>query len=150
MRPPAMLLGGAFALALGLQAAQSPFSGTWKLNLAKSTTPPHSETVHVEADDNGIKMSDDMVDSTGQPTNVSFDAKFDSKDYPVTGNPEWDSIAFQRVDANTLKAIARKGGQLAAEYTLTVSKDGRTTTIDYIETDAQGKKVSGSAVYDKQ
>src|SRR5262245_59793832 len=150
MRHVATLLAATFALSLGLQAARSPFSGTWKLNSTKSTTPPHSETIHVEADDNGINVSDDVVDTTGQPMTISYDAKFDGKDYPVTGNPEWNSIAFQRVDANTLKATAKKGGQVTAEYTLTVSKDGQTTTVDYIETDAEGKKVKGSAEYDKQ
>jgi hypothetical protein len=66
--------------------------------------------------------------------------------YHEPGNPDWDSIAFQRVDANTLKATAKKGGQVAAGDTLTVSKDGQTTTIDYVETDTQGKKVKGTAV----
>jgi hypothetical protein len=46
---------------------------------------------------------------------------------PSPGNPDWDSIAFQRVDANTLKATAKKGGQVAAGDTLSVSKDGQTT-----------------------
>jgi hypothetical protein len=41
-----------FALCFGLQAAQSPFSGTSKLNVTKSTISPPSprhETVHVNA-----------------------------------------------------------------------------------------------------
>ena len=78
------------ALSLALFAAESPFSGTWKLNLAKSKLPPpapQSDIAKVDADDNGLKFSEDITDDKGQSVKVTFEAQFDGKNYPVTGDP---------------------------------------------------------------
>ena len=143
-----------FALSFGLKAAQSPFSGTWKLNPTKSTISapsPRSETIHAEADDNGIELNGEAVDpATGKPTKSGYKAKFDGRDYPVAGDPRTDSIALQRIDANTLKATTKKGGKVISEYTAIVSKDVRTITVNYTETDAQGNSYKGSDVYERQ
>jgi hypothetical protein len=50
----------------------------------------------VDADDNSIKVTDDITDAKGQPMKCSYDDKFDGKDYPVTGAPDWDSVSFER------------------------------------------------------
>ena len=149
LRVVSLMLG----LSLSLLAAESPFSGTWRLNLEKSKmTPPHpkAEIVHVDADDNGIKVTDDVTDSQGQPIKVSYEAKFDSNDYPATGTPDFDSVSFQRVNSNTLKGKTKKAGKVVGDYTIVVSKDGKTTTVNYTETGPAGKPIKGSTVYDKQ
>jgi len=141
-----------FALSLSLLAAESAFTGTWKLNLEKSKmTPPFpkGEIVRVDADDNGIKVTDDVTDSNGQPLKVSYEAKFDGKDYPAT-SPDFDSVAFQRVNTHTLKAKSKKAGKAVGEYTIAVSGDGKTTTVNYTEMGPNGTPIKGSAVYDKQ
>jgi hypothetical protein len=146
------LLPVVLAMSLCLFAAESPFSGTWKLNPDKSKMSPpapKSETVVVEADDNGLKLSDDIVDDKGQPMKVSYEAKFDGKNYPVTGDPNSDSISFQRVNTNTLKGTTKKAGKITSRATIVVSKDGKSTTVNYTEY-PEGKPVKGMAVYDKQ
>jgi Insect cuticle protein len=143
-----------FVLSFGLQAAQSPFSGTWKLNPTKSTISapsPRGEIVQVTADENSIEVASDVLDPvSSKTTKSSYKAAFDGKDYPVTGDPREDSIAFQRIAANTLKATAKKGGKVVGEYTFVVSADGRTTTVNYTETDSEGNTYKGSEVYEKQ
>jgi hypothetical protein len=143
-----------FVLSCGLQAAQSPFSGTWKLNPTKSTISapsPRGEIIQVKADENSIEVTSDVADPVSDKTiKSSYKAAFDGKDYPVIGDPHEDSIAFHRIDANTLKATAKKGGKSVAEYTLVVSADGRTTTVNYTETDSEGNTYKGSDVYEKQ
>jgi len=137
---------------LVLFAAESPFSGTWKLNAAKSKLPPpavKSETAVVAADDNGLKFTNDVIAADGQQVKVSYEAKFDGKDYPVTGDPSTDSISYQRVNANTLKGTAKKDGKVAGTFTLTVSKDGKVTIVEFVD-NSQEKPVKGVAVYDKQ
>ena len=137
---------------LVLFAAESPFSGTWKLNAAKSKLPPpavKSETAVVAADDNGLKFTNDVIAADGQQVKVSYEAKFDGKDYPVTGDPSTDSISYQRVNANTLKGTAKKDGKVAGTFTLTVSKDGKVTVVEFVD-NSQEKPVKGVAVYDKQ
>ena len=94
------LLAVLFTLSLALFAAGSPFSGTWKLDRAKSTPPePKSDIAVVDVDDNGIRFSEDVVDDKGQPLKISYEAKFDGKDYPVTGVPDTDSVSYRRVNA---------------------------------------------------
>jgi hypothetical protein len=141
-------------LSVGLQAAQSPFSGTWKLNPTKSTISapsPRGEIILVSADEKSIEVASEVVDpGSGKTTKRSYKAGFDGNDYPVTGDPREDSIAFQRIDANTLKATAKKGGKVVGEYTFVVSADGRTTTVNYTERDREGNPYKGSDVYEKQ
>jgi hypothetical protein len=151
MRPLRALLV-VFVMSLGVLAAESPFSGTWKLNLSKSkmSPPPQSETVQVDADDNSIKVIAEGINDKGQSMTTGYEANFDGKDYPMTGIREGESISFQRIDANTLKATVRKNGKVIGGYTVVVSTDGKTTTVNYTETDEQGKEITGSAVYDKQ
>ena len=71
-------------------ASDSPFSGTWKLN------PKEGEaiisTARVEADNGHLKLEQDFVDAKGKSSTVKFDAKFDSKDYPSSGDDGFDSI----------------------------------------------------------
>jgi len=89
-----------FALSVGLLAAESPFSGTWKLNVGKSKMippAPQGETVVVDANENSIKVTDDIIDAKGQPMKLSYEAKFDGKDYPATGSPDMDSVSFKRI-----------------------------------------------------
>ena len=138
----------------GLQAAQSPFSGTWKLNPTKSTISapsPRSEVIQVKADENSIEVASDVPDRvSGKTTKASYKAAFDGKDYPVSGDPRVDSIAFQRLDATKLKATAKKDGKVVGEYTFVVSADGGATTVNYIESDSDGNVYKGSEVYEKQ
>ena len=146
------VLGIILVTSLVLFAAESPFSGTWKLNAAKSKLPPpavKSETAVVDADDNGLKFTNDVIAADGRQVKVSYEAKFDGKDYPVTGDPSTDSISYHRVNANTLKGTAKKDGKVAGTFTATVSKDGKVTTVEFVD-NSQEKPVKGVAVYDKQ
>lgn len=82
----APLLHGANACAD--TAAQDPFTGTWKLNLAKSTLPqpsPQSLTSYIECDGTWLSVREEIVDAEGQSHTVTGKAAFDGKDYPVVG-----------------------------------------------------------------
>ena len=72
-------------------AADNPFVGTWKLNLAKSKyasgPAPKGETWKIEAQDNGQKDTFDGIDANGKPYHVQASPKYDGKDYPVAGDP---------------------------------------------------------------
>ena len=139
-------------LSLSLFAAESPFSGTWKLNTAKSHfsgPAPKSSTANVQADDQSLNLKQELVDDKGQTSNISVDAKFDGKDYPVTGDPDTDSMAFQRINDRELKITYKKAGQVTGRSVVIVSKDGKTTTLkgtDYKDGKPTGH---GSAVYDR-
>lgn len=67
-------------------------------------------------------MNEDIIMDKGESLKISYEARFDGKDYPVTGDPS-DSVSYQRVSANTLKGKSTKGGKVATDATIVVSKD---------------------------
>jgi len=116
------------ALALNVSAAAADKqSGTWKMNPAKSTyspgPAPKSITVKVDSDADNIKLSSDGIDAAGNPTHVEFTAKYDGKDYPITGVPNADTIALKRIDARTTESTAKKAGEVVMIVRSVVSKD---------------------------
>ena len=76
--------------------------------------------------------------------------KYDGKDCLVTGAP-WDTVALKQVDANTLTFTVRQAsGKFHATGRTVVSKDGKVMTTTGSGTDADGKAISVTLVYDKQ
>ena len=143
----------AFALNLAA-AAPDQHSGTWKLNPAKSSyspgPAPKSNTVTINSDADNIKLSSDGIDATGNPTHVEYTAKYDGKDYPITGVPNVDTVALERPDANTIRSTMKKGDQVVMTVTSVISKDGNTRTSTFKGKNAQGQDVNNVVVYDKQ
>ncbi len=148
-----VLLLAALALAVTAAAADQ-HSGTWKMNPAKSKyspgPAPKSTTVKVEADEKGVEIDAKIVNADGSPAHVEYDAKFDGKDYPVTGLPYADTVSVKRIDANTIEATMKKGGQVTMIVTTKVSEDGKTRTSTFKGKDAEGHVVHNVVVSDKQ
>jgi len=131
----------------------SPIMGTWKLNEAKSKfTPgaPKNHTVVYEAAGDNIKVTVDGVDSEGKPTHNEWTGKFDGKDYPLTGDSMSDSRSYKKINGNTMELTNKKDGKPTVTARIVVSADGKTRTVTLHATDPKGKKVSETAVYEKQ
>ena len=135
-------------------AQTDPIIGTWKLNLAKSKfspgPPPKSRTVTYEAVGQGFKITTKGADAEGKTFEYQFTANYDGKDYPVTGNPDWDTIAFKRIDAYTTETNRKKAGKVVSTNTRVVSKDGKTQTQREKGVNAKGEKFSYTWVFEKQ
>jgi hypothetical protein len=147
---------GLFALT-SLASAQSkdPFVGNWRMNVAKSKyTPgpaPKSITSTYEAAGKGYKVSVKNEPASGAVQQYSYTSNLDGADAPVTGNnPNADTIAVKRIDANTLELVSKKGGKVTTTQRNVVSADGKTRTVTTTGTDAQGQKVNNVAVFEKQ
>src|SRR6266702_5810772 len=124
-----VLLLGALALAVtAAPAAQQ--SGTWKMTPDKSKyspgPAPKNSTVTIEADENGVKINAQGTNADGRELHVQYDAKFDGKDYPVTGLAYSDTVSVKRIGADTRESTMKKGGQVMRTVTSKVSKDGKT------------------------
>jgi hypothetical protein len=143
------------ALALNVFAAAADRqSGTWKMDPAKSKYSPgpaaQSNTVKIDSDADGIKLSSDGIDGAGNPTHVEYTAKYDGKDYPVTGFPNATTIALERPNASTIRSTLKKDGQVVMTVTSVISKDGKTRTSTFTGKNAQGQDVNNIVVYNKQ
>jgi hypothetical protein len=133
--------------------ASNPSLGTWKLNEAKSKIvagTPKNLTVTYTADGENIKGTIDGVDGEGKPTHNEWTGKFDGKDYPVTGDPNSDTRAIKQIDEHNYNLTVKKGGKATMTGKAVISPDGKTRTLTISGTDASGKKVTSTAVYDKQ
>ncbi len=127
--------------------------GTWKLNEAKSKLAPglaKNTTVVVEAVGDDMKVTVDGIDRDGKPAHNEWTGKFDGKNYPVTGDPDSDARSYKKIDDRTLQLALKKGGKVTLNGQIVVSADGKTRTVSLSGTDAAGKKVKSTAVYDKQ
>lgn len=143
----------AYLLAIGLSAADDPFSGTWKLNLAKSKLPPplvQSQIVRIEANAESIRMTEDIVDAEGKPVHITLEARFDGKFYPVKGSHLADAVSFRRVDRRTLESKVQKDGKVVETEKVVLSRDGKSMTATFTGTDSKGAKITGVAVVDRQ
>jgi hypothetical protein len=131
----------------------SPQMGTWKLNEAKSKFAPgapKNHTVVYEAAGDNVKVTVDGTDADGKALHNEWTGKFDGKDYPVTGDPMFDTRAYKQVNDHTLDMTIKKDGKVTMTGKIVVSADGKTRTVTTSGTDAKGKKVKVTAVYDKQ
>jgi hypothetical protein len=148
-----MVAFGAFTLSSAARAADT-LSGTWKLDVAKSTyspgPAPKSNTVKVESSEKEFKVDAKGEDAEGKPTHVHYEAKFDGKDYKVSGIAYADMVSVKRIDANTVESTLKKGGQVMMTVTTTVSADGKTRTTTFKGKNDKGQDVNNVAVYEKE
>jgi hypothetical protein len=152
-----LTLGGVLAVIVPIAnlsgQATDPAAGTWELNLEKSKfspgPPPKSLTRTYEVTRAGVKYTAKGIDADGKPTLVQFTAKYDGKDYPVTGSPDFDAISLKRIDAFKSEATLKKAGKVVQTITRVVSQDSETLTLTVKGTNAKGQTVNDVLVFDK-
>jgi hypothetical protein len=135
-------------LIAGTSAAQqtNPRIGKWKLK----QEPPAVNIMTYEAAGQGMKVTVDAVNASGQKTHWTYTTMFDGKDAPITGNPNADSAAVTKKDETTNEIVYKKDGKVTQTATNVISPDGKTVTVTFHRTDAQGKPVTNVAVYERQ
>ena len=132
--------------------ADDAFTGTWKLNEAKSKIgagAAKNTTVVYETSGDDVKVTVEGTNAEGQATHSEWTGKFDGKDYPVTGDATSDSRAYTKVNDHTLRFTAKKDGKVTLAGRIVVAADGKTRTV-HTTSDVKGKKVNSTAVYEKQ
>jgi hypothetical protein len=116
-----------------MMRAQSPFDGTWKINL-KSAQMPTKPDVYLIQD--GMYHCKTCV--------PPIDVKADGQDHAVTGHPYYDSIAVKIVDDRTLEETDKKNGKIVATSKVVVSADGKTSTFEFSDSsNSSGAPVTG-------
>jgi hypothetical protein len=153
----ALLIGSVvtFGSALVVAAdAPDPIVGKWTLNLEKSKfspgPAPKSQTRTYSQSAEGTSVSISGVAADGSPISQQATYKYDGKDYPFKGSPDFDSLSLKRVAANTVKATLKRGGKVVGTTTRTISADGKVLTLASKGTDAKGAAYDDVDVLDKQ
>ena len=128
-------------------AGPDPQAGTWKMNVARSTfvnggPNPKGETVVIEEVDGGLKVTS----SAG----FQYTAKYDGKDYPMTGSAAANGVALRRMDPNTIETVRKKDGKVITSNITFISMDGKTRSNVFQGKNAQGESITWIAVFDKE
>jgi hypothetical protein len=131
--------------------------GSWKRNIGKSKANPpmanpyKSVTMIREASGDSVKVTSTGMREDGTAVNWSYTVKYDGKEYPVTGNAQFDTVSMKQVDANTYTTVfSKKGGKYHTTSRTVVSKDGKTSTLTMKGTNADGKPFTQTIVNEKQ
>jgi hypothetical protein len=136
------------AMSLALVAADSQFTGTWKLNVAKSKfspgPAPKSQTVTIQQDG---KVTVTGVDATGQPISWSYTANGDGP-ATITGLPN-SSVIVNRIDDRNRENTWKMNGGSSTGHAA-IAKNGKTMKYTLKGTDAKGETVHDVEIYERQ
>jgi hypothetical protein len=114
--------------------AADPVVGSWTLDVAKSKFSPgpalkSATRVYTESA-NGVSLDGKTVAADGKEGSLHVGPyKAGGKSYPVTGNPDADSVTPKSVDARTWDFTLTKDGKVVATVHRVVSADGKTLTV---------------------
>ena len=98
--------------------AQSPFDGTWKVDLSKTKLPKKPDVFLLQ---NGTYE----CKSCNPPVSVKADGTFQA----ISGDPYRDMLMVKAVDDKHVEMASQKGGKDVGKATRTVSDDGNSMTI---------------------
>ena len=140
--------------------APQPLTGTWKLNLPKSTFDPADLTapglvVTYEVRGDTVTASLDGVDSSGHAVHSEYTAAFDGRERPVKGTidgkpaPDQGMVSWKRIDSRTYEVVNRNG-QAIATRRIVVAADGKSRTTTIAGRDAQGRPIHHVMFFDRQ
>ena len=118
-----LVLAAAFAVV----AADLPYAGKWKINLAKSD---FGETTLTFAQTGSGQM---QYTADG----LSYTFRIDGKDYPSLFGR---TAAWKQIDANTWETTSKLNGKLLSTITRKLSADGSTLTVE-----SKGPKPAGGS-----
>jgi hypothetical protein len=105
-----------------LAVAQSPFDGTWKVDMNKVDFPKKPDVYLVQ---NGMYECKSCV--------PAIKVKADGQDQPVSGHPYFDSVAVKVINDHEIEETDKKDGKVVGTVTTTVSSDGKTATFDFTD-----------------
>ena len=110
---------GLFLLAVPASLlAQSGFDGTWIVDFQAAM--PSKVNVWV--------LRDGMYSCTS--CSPAIEVKADGKDQPVQGQP-FDTIRVEVVDAQTVREVEKKNGEIVSDEKFSLSDDGETATDEF-------------------
>jgi len=112
-------------------------SGHWKATkIQNQNAASNTMTTKASADGLTVKYANGM----------GYDAKFDGKDYPVTGDPGGTMVSLKKKSASTIVETDKRAGKVIEVDTMTVSADGKTMKVDW---DNHQQHRKGSYVMEK-
>jgi hypothetical protein len=152
-----------FAFAPVVSFGADMFSGTWRINLEKSTyspgpPPKGPSTAQFKSVDNGIHVVLASVNATGHKTLFEYTVYFDGKEYPVTStlddqptaNAPTIMVSAKKIDDYTFEVTQKNNGAVVGLTKVVVAKDGKTHIATQTGTNGRGQTVANKIYLEKQ
>jgi len=139
-----------------LLAADNPFVGTWKLNVAKSKFTPGTAfkeaTVTFETAGDQMKRTFVGTNADGQQINEDSTIAWDGKPHKIEAPPNPPiMVTVKKVDENTLDVtVETADGKLLDTVKAVVATDGKSITVTNKGEDEKGRKLDNTEVFEKQ
>jgi hypothetical protein len=108
--------------------ADSPFEGTWRIDLSTTQSPNMSSRASANLQTFTFKSTPGGLMYSDSSSGESFDAKFDGKDYPVKG-PRGGTISIAKLNERRIVQTVKRNGKVARVHCMTVSEDGKTASL---------------------
>jgi hypothetical protein len=151
-----------FATFVAAAPAADLFAGAWKLDPSKSKnnwglkSSQSMTRTYTPTSKGGYDIKVEGVNGEGEAVNTNLQAAGDVE-IPVTGTSApvvkmlgATHVRSRRISDNKLVATYLKDGKPIGTSTSEISSDGRTMTMTLEGTSADGKKLMGTNVYQKQ
>src|ERR1700749_4318793 len=126
------LVGGLMGLPLAIAADADPVVGTWQLNPAKSTftSGPNirSQTRIYTQAGGKISLVIKAKSADGKEVTSRTTYELNGKDFPVEGNPDYNSLSAKQMDSHTAEFSLKKDGKVIGHTRRTVAANGKTMT----------------------
>ena len=143
-------------ISTAMLAADSPFVGTWKLNVAKSKFAPGTAmkevTVTFEAVGDEMKRTVVGVDADGQQVNQNSTIAWDGEAHKIEAPPDPPiMVAVKKVNNHTLDVTVKQpDGKALETVKAVVLHDGKSMTVTVKGEDLKGRKLDNTEVFEKQ
>lgn len=137
-----------------LAAMAADFSGTWKLNTAKSKAVgmpmPKEQTTTYTPKGSGYEYVAKGISATGEPVNSKFTYMKDGEEVKTTGFAYWDALTVTGGQAANATVQLKRGGKVVGTVKRTLAADGKSLSLVGSVTLPDGKKATYNYHYDKQ
>lgn len=151
-----LVLGLTFLSFTGTLLAADVFTGTWKLNVAKSKFAAGTEvkeaTVVVAEQGANLAVTGTGTAGDGKPISVKYTipAKGGVVSYTEGAPASGATVTTKRVNASTIDSTSSLNGKEVGSTHAVVSANGKALTRIVKGVDAQGKPFQNTEVYERQ
>jgi hypothetical protein len=133
---------------------ESPFSGTWVANIAKSRRHPNhlfqSATLRFVVAGDTVTLTHAGVNAGGQEESGTTVVQADGKEHPASEKTPGVVVVTRWVGPRLLEILAKNAGVTVGQQSFEVSADGKTLTTDVWGTDASGQRFEQMIIFDRQ
>ena len=146
----AMIFG--YTIVFGVQMEhKTPFTGTWKLNVAKSSFnpgPPFKSFTITFTSDGARHLN--LVGADGQPRKISLPWSDGKEVVPTAAQGMENTKVVSKINGNAVEDTWRQNGKVIEKVHGVVSSDGRTLTITVEGPDGNGGTYHNRLTFEKQ